>query len=427
MKTNRGPLCALLLAGLLLLTSCNGPEPEETAADPAEIAAAVLDSQTDLPELVPLEAGDEAFDAYLEGYYQIDPAEVEGGYLYYAEGAEASEIAVLMMNDQKDAELAVEAFYAYIDRRAGDFAGYFPEQAALTETGTAVSAGRYVALLICPEPELAEAAFLAWFVEAPVPAEEETPLPAGAGPTEVPPTPTASSEEAVLPTPVETETIPPSVPPTAPPEPSADGEDLYDGIAVRAAWQSGDPSALSGKNRAVYEACQSVLEELISEGMSEYEKELAVHDWMIGWGSYDSEQLSHHPNGQSDPDNTNPYGFLLSGKGICTGYSTTFQLLMDLVGIPCVTVEGTAHGGGAEHAWNLVQLEGEWYGVDVTWDDPMWADPVSQQAAHRYFNVTSEYLRAHDHQWDDAGVPEAAGMTYIWSAPAADEPVTPAG
>ena len=42
---------------------------------------------------------------------------------------------------------------------------------------------------------------------------------------------------------------------------------------------------------------------------------------------------------------------------------------MDYQGIDCKVISGTANGGG--HAWNKVKLEGDYYYIDVTWDDPV--------------------------------------------------------
>lgn len=115
------------------------------------------------------------------------------------------------------------------------------------------------------------------------------------------------------------------------------------------------------------------------------------------------------------PDNDNPYGFLTGRKGICLGYASTFQLLMDLSGIECLTVEGNSHGGTEDHAWNLVKLEEEWYAVDVTWDDPVASFTIPASLAHMYFNVTSDFLRRNDHFWDPEGVPEASGTALAWA------------
>ena len=59
---------------------------------------------------------------------------------------------------------------------------------------------------------------------------------------------------------------------------------------------------------------------------------------------------------------------------VCEGYARAFKVLCDTVGIPCVLVDGEATGSANEsaeaHMWNYVQVENNWYAVDVTWNDP---------------------------------------------------------
>ncbi len=87
------------------------------------------------------------------------------------------------------------------------------------------------------------------------------------------------------------------------------------------------------------------------------------------------------------------YGGLVEGKAVCGGYSTSYKVIMDKLGIPCITVNGYSNsknqnGGNSEsnvyHMWNYVWLEvpeaqpqsntratedkSNWYSVDVTWD-----------------------------------------------------------
>ena len=90
-------------------------------------------------------------------------------------------------------------------------------------------------------------------------------------------------------------------------------------------------------------------------------------------------------------------GVFVNRTAVCAGYTDAFQLCMDILGIPCIEVSGIADNGReiGGHAWNAVQLEDEWYMVDVTWDDPDWGERVY----YNYFNVTDEYLRNHHHEY----------------------------
>ncbi|MCL2741159.1 MAG: hypothetical protein FWE70_03495, partial [Oscillospiraceae bacterium] len=192
--------------------------------------------------------------------------------------------------------------------------------------------------------------------------------------------------------------------------PEIEGE--YDHGAVLAAWQSGDGSGLSPINAAILEACSDVIASLIKAGMGEYEKELALHDWIIWRAEYDEEANSNAPDAAPDPNNDNPYGLMVKGKAICTGYTLTFQLLMDMVGIECLTVRGFS--GSLDHAWNMVRIGGEWYCVDVTWNDP--SDVAQTEAMnHKYFNVPGDFMRANFHSWDESAFPKATAPKLYFS------------
>ncbi len=56
-----------------------------------------------------------------------------------------------------------------------------------------------------------------------------------------------------------------------------------------------------------------------------------------------------------------------SGTGLCEAYALAFRFVMDELGIPCAYVEGDTPA--VYHAWNAVQLDGQWYWLDPTFDD----------------------------------------------------------
>ena len=371
-------VCACLLACLLCLSGC-GREPEEASGWTAlQMARAILASQGAAEAVTELAGAD--FAAYAGPCYQLDPRQVEDGAVLAAGGVSALEIAVLRLTE--DGAQAAEALEDYIAARAGAFTGYAPEQAAILAHSTAVSRGRYAALLICSDPAEARAAFNACFEGPPA---EEPPVPLAPRPQELP----VSGEE------------------------EQDGGWRYDRQRLLSAWEEGG-TGLADRDQVILQSCRDLLGEIITEEMSDYEKELAVHDWMIAWAEYDQAALSSLPGAQPTPDSDNPYGFFTGRAAICTGYTSTFQLLMDLLDIECVTVEGTAYNGTEDHAWNMVRLDGDWYCVDVTWDDPVSSTPVSPAAAHMYFNVTSDFMRQFGHQWDEEGVPAAEAGAWAW-------------
>ncbi len=128
--------------------------------------------------------------------------------------------------------------------------------------------------------------------------------------------------------------------------------------------------------------------ETILAGMptgSDYEKELYLHDALIKKVTYTYSKLEEQ----------NGYTTLVEGKGVCAGYAFALQYLLMRAGIQSYYVVGYA---GESHAWNLVKIDGKWYYVDATWDDPLTGSGSDSAYSpfHTYFNLSAEMM-AEDH------------------------------
>ena len=126
---------------------------------------------------------------------------------------------------------------------------------------------------------------------------------------------------------------------------------------------------------------------------TDYEKEILVHDALISYCSYDL----------NADMNQSAYSSLVLGKTVCAGYAKGFQYLMQQLGIPVYYCTGYA---GENHAWNIIYLDGEYYNVDLTWDD---TDP----STYNYFNGSDRDFGS-DHARTDLAVnlPPCNGETY---------------
>ena len=138
--------------------------------------------------------------------------------------------------------------------------------------------------------------------------------------------------------------------------------DIYDDSKVISAYKNGDGSRLNTEDAFVLDKMTEIIDQIIVDGMTDYEKEKAVYDWQHQWVTYGEDNLNPI---SAAADNYTPYGVLRSHNAICVGNATTFKLFMDALDIPCKIIHSTENG---EHAWNIVQLNGEWYHVDVTFD-----------------------------------------------------------
>jgi hypothetical protein len=91
-----------------------------------------------------------------------------------------------------------------------------------------------------------------------------------------------------------------------------------------------------------------------------------VHNYLIDTIDYDSESDSDLSHGI--------YGALVNKSAVCDGYTKAFKFILDNLGISCVEVCGIAQNSSGDtesHAWNDVLINGKWYAIDVTWDDPI--------------------------------------------------------
>jgi len=123
---------------------------------------------------------------------------------------------------------------------------------------------------------------------------------------------------------------------------------------------------------------------------SDVEKELMLYDRLLIDLYYNEDAVWDK---MADP-NWSAYGGIINKYGVCEAYAEAFQTLCYAVGINCTGVVGTANGGG--HKWNAVQLDGEWYLCDVTFDDPVGGQHGVAQF-HDFFNLTSAQMTKKDH------------------------------
>ncbi len=112
---------------------------------------------------------------------------------------------------------------------------------------------------------------------------------------------------------------------------------------------------------------QAVENEMMSYAVGDdYQKTKKLHDILVN-------NLSYKQN-LTGANIRNIYGALYEREVVCEGYAKAYKYLLDKIGIENIIVVGygiNSTGNKEEHAWNYVKLKGNWYAVDVTWDDPI--------------------------------------------------------
>lgn len=150
----------------------------------------------------------------------------------------------------------------------------------------------------------------------------------------------------------------------------------------------------------LYEYVVNIIDEIIVPDMSDYEKELAIHDYIVTHCEYGYIEYSKEYAYRA-------YGALVQNTAVCNGYTEAMALLLSCVGVENDIMTGNA--GGELHAWNRVKLDGKWYQVDSTWNDPV--PDRGSFAGHMYFNVTDDIMDDM-HEWNRDMYEECSDMEY---------------
>ncbi len=135
-----------------------------------------------------------------------------------------------------------------------------------------------------------------------------------------------------------------------------------------------DKKTTSEKQDEIARKVEEIVAEIITDDMSDAEKNLAINTYLCENAVYDNDALENaekYSFTQVDEDfydSFTAYGILVDGVGVCASYSASYKLLADAAGLDCVVVTGYLDGS-VPHAWNKVNLDGEWYIVDSTNND----------------------------------------------------------
>ena len=133
---------------------------------------------------------------------------------------------------------------------------------------------------------------------------------------------------------------------------------------------------LNNEEKKVLKGCCNWISENIRKGMPNLLKIRMVNDAVIDNTEY---KLSCGKTAD----------VVLKGLGKCAAYTTTTQLLLHMLGIDNRYVHGDVTTAAMSHAWNLVDVNGEWYHMDTTWNDP---------DGYSYFLLNDEEMGI-DHSW----------------------------
>lgn len=136
-------------------------------------------------------------------------------------------------------------------------------------------------------------------------------------------------------------------------------------------------AALADNGDAFDQRIAEVVETVVTEEMDDYDKALALHDWVVDHLTYIKDDETYTSANFLEVA-------LFQGKAVCQGYAALYRALLDQAGIE------NDYEFGTDHVWNMIRLGDTWYHVDCTWNDDNF---------HTYFCLPNEALedvRSHE-------------------------------
>lgn len=154
----------------------------------------------------------------------------------------------------------------------------------------------------------------------------------------------------------------------------------YSGIASYYEVEYSDTVDNIKKRKEEFAQAADKLIEQIDSSFTDLEKALVIHDQLVLKCEYD---YQNYLDNKIPADSYTAYGALVNGTAVCQGYAEAYDYIMEnRLGISCDVVSSDT----MNHAWNMISIDGKWYHVDATWDDPVW-DSIGR-VVHTYFMLS---------------------------------------
>lgn len=148
-------------------------------------------------------------------------------------------------------------------------------------------------------------------------------------------------------------------------------------------------SEFKPKGNTLEELAESVVEEVITEDMNEYQKYKVLHDWLINYAKYDQENT----NTKSESMH-NGAVVLRSGTGVSDAYAYAYQALCKSANLYCAIVQGNAGDRYKDHVWNIVRINNGFYHIDCTWDDTDTKNDEGKEQIYEYFLLSDKTMKS---------------------------------
>lgn len=163
------------------------------------------------------------------------------------------------------------------------------------------------------------------------------------------------------------------------------GGDYKIGITINRAYTKDEINEINNK-------VDKILSENVNNNMPPKEKIRVIHDYIIDHTEYD--KLKYENKNDDTYKSNTAYGVLIEGYGTCNGYADAMEIFLDKMNIINYKISNE------EHIWNLVYLDGKWYHLDLTWDDPISDININRDTYFLISTKTLEKINDGTHTFD---------------------------
>lgn len=168
-----------------------------------------------------------------------------------------------------------------------------------------------------------------------------------------------------------------------------------------------DEKTLAEMKADMDDALDKVVKEA-SGGATDFDKLLLLHDKLIEMCNYDY-KAAKATDSEDIGFAGSSYGCLVEHNAVCEGYAQAFSLAAQKMGFECGMVCGMARN--EKHAWNYVKIDGEYYWLDVTWDENATESESKYVPMHKFFMLDdSRFMKGRTVEEDVPFVPTCSSM-----------------
>lgn len=123
---------------------------------------------------------------------------------------------------------------------------------------------------------------------------------------------------------------------------------------------------------------------LVNPNMTTIDNIKVIHDFIINNSKYDTARSDYN---MTTYKSDIAYGALLQGRAVCGGYSDAMALFLEKLGVKNFKISSESH------VWNALYIDGKWYHLDLTWDDPVTSNNIDV-LQHDYFMLNTDELHS---------------------------------